>query len=232
MRENVSHVFVHHHHDDSSNIKIYNMTCCIVLSVVIVLLLLFILAFLVYIAVVRPRRQTQSPTRPPNLLETLRNPSRAMSNSFKEDLPNRRTLSNTYPSLDDNLINFNPNRPNIPMATFRPDVADRRPDSSNSSSGGLREFLFPPRHDGEIIYERPKVVAYAGQVFAASGIHTRTHSYPEQKASRSETTGRNSDSVNTSLEWDYFEPRRRCASSDPTNATGFDGRKTVNVCWV
>ncbi|GFU63698.1 uncharacterized protein TNCV_1509761 [Trichonephila clavipes] len=171
--------------------------------------------------------------RPPNLLETLRNPSRAVSNSLKEDLPHRRTLSNTFPLNDDNLINLNLNRHNIPMATFRPEVADRRPDSSNSSSGGLREFLFPPRHDGEIIYERPpKVVAYAGQVFAASRIHTRTHSYPEQKTSRSETTGRNSDSVNTSLEWDYFEPRRRCASSDPSNATGFDGRKTVNVCWV
>lgn len=209
------------------------MTCCIVLSVVIVLLLLFILAFLIYIAVIRPKRQTQCPTRPPTLLETMRNPSRGVSNSFKEDLSNRRTLSNTFPLFDDNILNLNPNMPNIPMATFKPEVADRRHDSSNSSSGGLREFLFPPRHDGEIIYEKPpKVVAYAGQVFPTSRIKTRTNSHPERMTSRLEMAGQNSDSVNTSLEWDYFEPRRRCASSDPSNSTGFDGRKTVNVCWV
>ncbi|GFT96468.1 uncharacterized protein NPIL_445291 [Nephila pilipes] len=184
-------------------------------------------------AIAKARRltQTQCPTRPPNSLETMRNPSRGISNSFKDDLSNRRTLNNSFPLFDDNLIN--PTIHSIPMATFQPEVTDRQHDSSNSSSGGLREFLFPPLHEGEIIYERPpKVVAYAGQVFAASQISAQKNSNSERKASRSETAGRNSDSANTSLDWDYFDPRRRCASYDPSTETGHDGRKAVNVCWV
>ncbi|KAF8764252.1 hypothetical protein HNY73_022345 [Argiope bruennichi] len=157
----------------------------------------------------------------------MRNASRAVSNSYKEEVSNRR--SNQFPVFDNHGMSLNSNEQGIPMSTFKTEEDGRCADSSNSSSGGLREFLFPSPHDGEIIYEPPpKVVAFAGQVFATPRARSRSSSVTEAKF---RTPALNSDSVNTSMEWDYFEPKRH-RPSNVSSETGFDGRRTVNICWV
>ncbi|CAL1284780.1 unnamed protein product [Larinioides sclopetarius] len=226
MTENVSHVVVHHLFD---GVNMLNMTCCIVLSVIVVLILLIILVLVIYIVMLKTKQRAECP-RTPNLMGTLRNASRAVSNSYKEELSNRR--SNQFPVFDNHGMSLNSNLQDIPMSTFKTEEDGRRADSSNSSSGGLREFLFPSPHDGEIIYEPPpKVVAFAGKVFATPRARSRASSVIEPKVSKLGTSNRNSDSVNTSMEWDYFEPKSN-RPSNVSNETGFDGRRTVNICWV
>ncbi|GBL95765.1 hypothetical protein AVEN_699-1 [Araneus ventricosus] len=160
----------------------------------------------------------------------MRNASRAVSNSYKEECSNRR--SNQFPVFDNHGMGLNSNLQDIPMSTFKTEEERRQADSSNSSSGGLREFLFPSPHDGEIIYEPPpKVVAFAGQVFATPRARSRASSVTEPKASKFGTSAHSSDSVNTSMEWDYFETKGH-RPSNASSETGFDGRRAVNVCWV
>ncbi|GIY51634.1 uncharacterized protein CDAR_321501 [Caerostris darwini] len=115
------------------------------------------------------------------------------------------------------------------MSTFNPETEDRQADSSNSSPGGLREFLFPPRHDGEIIYKAPpSVVAFAGQVFSTSRAGYRANSVTEPKVPRPGAAARHSDPVNATMEWDYFESRRY-STSEVSNEPGYNG---INICWV
>ncbi|KAG8181732.1 hypothetical protein JTE90_028271 [Oedothorax gibbosus] len=199
MTENASHVVVHHHFDNTSGEKLINMTCCIVLSVAIVLILLIIiLAIIIYMVFRRKKRNIPTDA--------------SGSNLNKVDLSNvRRGISNPAASFDDNEIDINSNRQNIPMSMFRVNSGNMRADVSDSSAG-LCEVLFPQQHQGEVIRDPPpKVVAYAGRIYSTA----RRPSSPQTSNISKRHSRQNSPPSK--------ETFRRCPQPNPQQPLEFSG---------
>lgn len=206
MTNNASHVVVHHYLGNGLSLNLFAMVCCVVLSIVNLLMLVLFIALLIYVINRRPKSSSPPPPQPPPRPE---GPPEAHPNPAY--IPGSEQDQST------------------PMATFVKTDGPRGSRANSSlSSAGLCEVLFPPKHEGEVIYQTPppqrRLVTIAGRVYAT----------PRPGVSNPGRVSRLRRSVPhvASMEWDYFEPNRCASASVSDEASQTDRENARDVCWV